>query len=312
MNLDDARALAEAWIEQHGLHGWRFTFDRAVRRFGQCDYLRRTISLSAALTELNDEHRVENTILHEIAHALTPGANHGPEWKRVAASIGCDAQRCDSDIRGQRTASSAARLRRHLPIVRQHHSTLPPPEPFVRGLRIDIQPAASVCMDEGRAMNPQPIDILLPLLHRVRRRSQDRWLASCPTTAHENGDQHPSLGIHECPDGVVLLKCYSMNCDPRSVMQALGLELRDLFPRRVSDLVRARDGELTAWDGRNKPRTDRLPLRDVLLVIRRETMVITLASDRIQNGIALTPDDHARVCLAQSRIRNGLEAAGVR
>jgi hypothetical protein len=40
---------------------------------------------------------IKNTILHELAHAMT-GPNvpapHGPEWKAAALSIGCDAKRC--------------------------------------------------------------------------------------------------------------------------------------------------------------------------------------------------------------------------
>ena len=40
---------------------------------------------------------IRNTILHELAHAITgPYVRdaHGEEWKEAARSIGCDAQRC--------------------------------------------------------------------------------------------------------------------------------------------------------------------------------------------------------------------------
>ena len=40
---------------------------------------------------------IRNTILHELAHAITgPHVRdpHGEEWKEAARSIGCDAQRC--------------------------------------------------------------------------------------------------------------------------------------------------------------------------------------------------------------------------
>jgi predicted SprT family Zn-dependent metalloprotease len=41
------------------------------------------------------EGDVNNVILHEIAHIIAGfKAGHGPEWKRVATSIGCDAARC--------------------------------------------------------------------------------------------------------------------------------------------------------------------------------------------------------------------------
>jgi predicted SprT family Zn-dependent metalloprotease len=84
-------------MNQHGLTniGWRFEFDNAKRRFGCCSYRTKTISLSKELVKLNDEPRVQNTILHEIAHALV-GKNHGHDnvWKQKALEIGCDGNRC--------------------------------------------------------------------------------------------------------------------------------------------------------------------------------------------------------------------------
>jgi hypothetical protein len=54
--------------------------DSAVRRFGTCRYSRKLITLSRQLIELNDQARVLDTILHEIAHALAgPKTGHGPE-----------------------------------------------------------------------------------------------------------------------------------------------------------------------------------------------------------------------------------------
>ncbi|NBT51009.1 MAG: hypothetical protein EBT12_05555, partial [Marivivens sp.] len=69
-------------------------FDDAKTRFGQCRYTPKEISLSRPLTKANDEEQVRDTILHEIAHALTPGEGHGNVWKKVAIKIGCDGKRC--------------------------------------------------------------------------------------------------------------------------------------------------------------------------------------------------------------------------
>jgi predicted SprT family Zn-dependent metalloprotease len=101
MNLDDAENLGKVLMDEHGLlaQGWRFAFDRAARRFGRCNYKRKTISLSRPLTLLNDQAQVRNTILHEIAHALLPkGAGHNQAWRSLAVSIGCDGQRLHSAI----------------------------------------------------------------------------------------------------------------------------------------------------------------------------------------------------------------------
>jgi predicted SprT family Zn-dependent metalloprotease len=94
MNLHEARNLATDLMRQHGLAGWTFRFDRARRRFGSCQPTRRTITLSRALTLLNDLDQVRDTLLHEIAHALTPGDNHGPRWKAKCVELGAKPERC--------------------------------------------------------------------------------------------------------------------------------------------------------------------------------------------------------------------------
>lgn len=99
MNLQDAKNLAIQLMNQHGLidNGWHFEFDNAKRRFGCCVHTYKRISLSKHLVELNDEARIKNTILHEIAHALV-GPKHGHDyvWRRKAIEIGCDGSRCYS------------------------------------------------------------------------------------------------------------------------------------------------------------------------------------------------------------------------
>lgn len=96
MELRLAEQLAKQLMTLHRLpRGWSFAFDRSKVRFGKCDYRRQQISLSRYLVELNSEGEVRDTILHEIAHALAPrGAGHGPAWKSLALSIGCNGQRC--------------------------------------------------------------------------------------------------------------------------------------------------------------------------------------------------------------------------
>jgi len=94
MNPHDAAHLARQLMREHKLDGWAFTFDRARRRFGSCSPSRKRISLSLPLTTLNDEPQVRDTILHEIAHALTPGDGHGERWRAACARIGAKPARC--------------------------------------------------------------------------------------------------------------------------------------------------------------------------------------------------------------------------
>jgi len=94
MTLSQAQQLAESLMTHYGLKDWRFQFDSAKRRFGACNYTRKQIRLSALLTQNNDEVRVKDTILHEIAHALTPGHGHDKVWKAKCREIGCSDERC--------------------------------------------------------------------------------------------------------------------------------------------------------------------------------------------------------------------------
>jgi predicted SprT family Zn-dependent metalloprotease len=96
MELTEARRLARDLMHQHGLKDWSFRFDRAKRRFGCCHYATQTITLSRHLTVLNDETTVRDTLLHEIAHALTPDAGHGPAWRAKCLELGAKPEQCFS------------------------------------------------------------------------------------------------------------------------------------------------------------------------------------------------------------------------
>jgi len=96
MREQEVTALAHSLMQAHGLHlqGWRFALDNAVRRFGQCNHQKRTITVSRKLAAVNSEARMRNTLLHEIAHALVgPGHGHNSTWHARAVAIGCDGQR---------------------------------------------------------------------------------------------------------------------------------------------------------------------------------------------------------------------------
>jgi len=93
--LQAALDTAATLMRQHGLDGWTVRLDHARRRAGQCDYTRRVISLSRHYVRHAEPAHIQDTILHEIAHALV-GPNHGHDavWRRKAREIGCTATRC--------------------------------------------------------------------------------------------------------------------------------------------------------------------------------------------------------------------------
>ena len=83
-------------MQKHGLiaQGWQFQFDHARVRAGLCQYEKKTISLSKYFVEQAPASEIIDTLLHEIAHALTPKRGHDRVWQQVALSIGCNGKRC--------------------------------------------------------------------------------------------------------------------------------------------------------------------------------------------------------------------------
>lgn len=95
MNAHEAVTLALDILDTYHLTDWHVQLDRSVRRFGVCRHRTKTIGLSRALVELNDRAEVEDTIRHEVAHALAgPDAGHDQHWKNMARHTGARPERC--------------------------------------------------------------------------------------------------------------------------------------------------------------------------------------------------------------------------
>src|SRR5438270_869546 len=72
-DLAEVRVWAVAVMASFGLREWTFAFTRGKRILGVCRSDRRTIGLSIFLVRMNAPEAVRDTLLHEVAHALTPG-----------------------------------------------------------------------------------------------------------------------------------------------------------------------------------------------------------------------------------------------
>ena len=64
------------------------------RAFGVCNYTYKQIELSAYLIPECTDKSIKETIIHEIAHALTPGHHHDNVWKMKCIELGGNGQRC--------------------------------------------------------------------------------------------------------------------------------------------------------------------------------------------------------------------------
>ena len=90
MELEHAKELALDLMSDFGLYYWKFKFDSAKMRFGLCDEITKTISLSEYLVLLNEKEVVEQVILHEITHALVGCKHkHNHIFQQKAREIGC-------------------------------------------------------------------------------------------------------------------------------------------------------------------------------------------------------------------------------
>lgn len=80
--------VARFLMEEYGVGHLTLTFRKMTRTMGQFSARRRRIQLSTYFIARKSYRIMVNTILHEIAHALTPTHGHDLVWKQKAAEIG--------------------------------------------------------------------------------------------------------------------------------------------------------------------------------------------------------------------------------
>lgn len=102
MNAEQILALAEKYRQMYrvSLHGWKFRINpRLTTTAGMTYYGKRIIELSDKVMREWDEAEVIDTILHEIAHAMTgkEQGHHGEKWKAKCREIGAKPERTYGD-----------------------------------------------------------------------------------------------------------------------------------------------------------------------------------------------------------------------
>lgn len=94
MNINQAITLSKKLISNHiELKDWTATINYRKRAFGVCNYSKKQIELSAHLVPVMTDDAIKDTIIHEIAHALTRGHNHDNVWKAKCIELGGNGQR---------------------------------------------------------------------------------------------------------------------------------------------------------------------------------------------------------------------------
>ena len=134
---------------------------------------------------------------------------------------------------------------------------------------------------------------LVERLEGVRKTGSAKWIARCP--AHE--DKSPSLAIRECDDGTTLIHCFAQ-CPPLEILHAIGLELRDLFPARLDDDVKAKRRPFDAMD--------------VLRCVAHEVQIVACVVSDFLNDKEIGIEDWERTQLAAERLWSAVEVASGR
>lgn len=90
MNKESILQLARQLMDEHGLNDWSIRSNQKVRTAGSSNSYLKRITLSMKLLTIWNPNEVKDTILHEIAHALTDEEeeDHGSVWKSVCRRIG--------------------------------------------------------------------------------------------------------------------------------------------------------------------------------------------------------------------------------
>lgn len=130
------------------------------------------------------------------------------------------------------------------------------------------------------------IDTLLARLDGVRKRGGGRWSCRCP--AHD--DRGPSLSVRLADDETILIHCFA-GCEPNDVLAAVGMNIRDLFPKAL---------------GHHRiPKRRGLSAFDALRAVRLEVLVFTFIAEEVAGG-ATDPQLCRRAQLAADRINTAL------
>lgn len=94
MDLSILRGMASQKLYQHKLFGWSFNIVDVCRRLGVCKHGKQRIEIQEYYALNNPPEIVVDTLMHEIAHALTPGHHHNSFWKSVAIQLGAQPVSC--------------------------------------------------------------------------------------------------------------------------------------------------------------------------------------------------------------------------
>jgi|TARA_R110000851_G_scaffold63075_2_gene144394 predicted SprT family Zn-dependent metalloprotease len=121
-------SLAKNLLEEWGLKskGWTFCWNSRKRSFGVCSPRLKTIALSDYLLPTINNDSAEDTIRHELAHALDVEergtSDHSWKWKQWAIKVGADPTRTKSHDNTEASEELASQSKYTLVCKKGHKS----------------------------------------------------------------------------------------------------------------------------------------------------------------------------------------------
>jgi len=137
------------------------------------------------------------------------------------------------------------------------------------------------------------VEILLNRLEHVREYGKG-WRARCPV---HGGNSDGSLSIAEGDDGRILIHCFAL-CEPLEILKVCGLEMGDLFPKRITHATTPQE----RCELREAARQSRWKAAMPVLVF--EALVVLTAARQIARKKPLNEKDDARLAEAIERIES--------
>lgn len=137
-----------------------------------------------------------------------------------------------------------------------------------------------------------PAEKLLNLVEGVRQTGPGRWVFRSPTRK----EKHASVSLRELADGRLLLHDFGGG-SAVDILAAVGLDLADLFPEKLSE---------------QHVKRERRPFMatDALRCVAFEALVCAAAANCMVAGKHLPAADRERLLLAAERLQAAVTAVG--
>ena len=133
----------------------------------------------------------------------------------------------------------------------------------------------------------EPIYNILDRLDLVKESNNGRWRAKCPSHSSD-ASRKRTLSVGAADSGAVLLNCFA-GCSAEQVAKAVGLELKDLFPR--DDYIKIHN---------HRPRKD---LRAIMNNAQHAATFVEVGARALLRGEEMAPEDKKMLAEAANHLR---------